>query len=93
MQRISIVVEALQDLAVRKPGQAYMVLPGRARQPQQTAAAPHRRDRNRKYGNPVVLGFQGRSQLEKRYGQDAEDMLSQPTTKLFYKSSEPRAAK
>ncbi len=27
---------------------------------------------NRKYGNPVVVGFQGRSQLEKRYGQDAE---------------------
>ncbi|HEY0308784.1 MAG TPA: type IV secretion system DNA-binding domain-containing protein, partial [Acidobacteriaceae bacterium] len=37
---------------------------------------------NRKYGNPVVLGFQGRSQLEKRYGQDAEAMLSQPATKL-----------
>ena len=48
---------------------------------------------NRKYGNPVVLGFQGRSQLEKRYGQDAEVMLSQPATKLFFKTTEPRAAK
>jgi type IV secretory pathway TraG/TraD family ATPase VirD4 len=48
---------------------------------------------NRKYGNPVVLGFQGRSQLEKRYGQDAESMLSQPATKVFFKTSEPRAAK
>jgi hypothetical protein len=48
---------------------------------------------NRKYGNPVVLGFQGRSQLEKRYGQDAEAMLSQPVTKVFLKTSEPRAAK
>ena len=48
---------------------------------------------NRKYGNPVVLGFQGRSQLEKRYGQDAEAMLSQPATKVFFKTSEPRAAK
>ena len=48
---------------------------------------------NRKYGNPVVLGFQGRSQLEKRYGQDAETMLSQPATKVFLKTSEPRAAK
>ena len=48
---------------------------------------------NRKYGNPVVLGFQGRSQLEKRYGQDAEAMLSQPVTKVFFKTSEPRAAK
>jgi type IV secretory pathway TraG/TraD family ATPase VirD4 len=48
---------------------------------------------NRKYGNPVVMGFQGRSQLEKRYGQDAEVMLSQPATKIFFKTSEPRAAK
>jgi hypothetical protein len=48
---------------------------------------------NRKYGNPVVLGFQGRSQLEKRYGQDAEAMLSQPATNVFFKTSEPRAAK
>jgi hypothetical protein len=48
---------------------------------------------SRKYGNPVVLGFQGRSQLEKRYGHDAEVMLSQPATKIFFKTSEPRAAK
>jgi hypothetical protein len=39
------------------------------------------------------MGFQGRSQLEKRYGQDAETMLSQPATKIFFKTSEPRAAK
>jgi hypothetical protein len=48
---------------------------------------------SRKYGNPVVLGFQGRSQFEKRYGQDAETMLSQPATKIFFRTSEPRAAK
>ena len=48
---------------------------------------------NRKYGNPVVLALQGRSQMEKRYGQDAEAMLSQPATKIFFKTSEPRAAK
>jgi type IV secretory pathway TraG/TraD family ATPase VirD4 len=48
---------------------------------------------NRKYGNPVVIGLQGRSQIEKRYGQDAEAMLSQPATKIFLKTSEPRAAK
>jgi len=40
-----------------------------------------------------VLGFQGRSQMEKRYGQDAEAMLSQPATKVFFRTSEPRAAK
>jgi type IV secretory pathway TraG/TraD family ATPase VirD4 len=48
---------------------------------------------NRKHGNAIVLSFQVRSQLEKRYGQDAEAMLSQPATKIFFKTSEPRAAK
>jgi hypothetical protein len=47
----------------------------------------------RKSHNPVVLGFQGRSQLEARYGLDAEAMLSQPATKVFLRTSEPRAAK
>ena len=48
---------------------------------------------NRKSNNPIILGFQGRSQLEARYGQDAEAMLSQPATKIFLRTSEPRAAK
>ena len=48
---------------------------------------------NRKSNNPVVLGFQGRSQLETRYGHDAEAMLSQPSTKIFLRTSEPHAAK
>lgn len=48
---------------------------------------------NRKSNNPVILGFQGRSQLEARYGEDAEAMLSQPATKIFLKTSEPRAAR
>lgn len=48
---------------------------------------------NRKSNNPVILGFQGRSQLETRYGHDAEAMLSQPATKIFLRTSEPRAAK
>jgi hypothetical protein len=48
---------------------------------------------NRKSGNPVVLGFQGRSQLETRYGHDAEAMLSQPATKIFFRTGEAHAAK
>jgi hypothetical protein len=48
---------------------------------------------NRKSHNPVVLGFQGRSQLETRYGHDAEAMLSQPATKIFLGTTEPHAAK
>jgi type IV secretory pathway TraG/TraD family ATPase VirD4 len=48
---------------------------------------------NRKSNNPVVLGFQGRSQLETRYGHEAEAMMSQPATKIFLRTSEPHAAK
>jgi hypothetical protein len=47
---------------------------------------------NRKSNNPVVLGFQGRSQLETRYGHEAEAMLSQPATKIFLRTSECHAA-
>ena len=47
----------------------------------------------RKSNSPLVLGFQGRSQLAKRYGLDAEAMLSQPATKIFFRTSEPEAAR
>lgn len=40
-----------------------------------------------------MLGFQGRSQLEARYVLDAEAMLSQPATKVFLRTSEPKSAK
>jgi len=49
--------------------------------------------RNRKTNNPVVLGFQGRSQLQKHYGLDAEVMFSQPGTKVFLRTSESDSAK
>ena len=47
---------------------------------------------NRKSNNPMVLGFQGKAQLETLYGYLAEVMLSQPATKMFLKTSEPNAA-
>jgi hypothetical protein len=43
--------------------------------------------------NPVVLGFQGRKQMEENYGPIAETMLSMPGTKIFLRTSEPRSAK
>jgi len=39
-----------------------------------------------------VLGFQGKAQLEYIYGHMAEVMLSQPATKIFLKTTEPKAA-
>src|ERR1019366_7104980 len=47
---------------------------------------------NRKSRNPIVLGFQGKAQLEVIYGHLAEVMLSQPATKIFLKTTEPKAA-
>jgi len=47
---------------------------------------------SRKSRNPLVLGFQGKAQLEDIYGRLAEVMLSQPATKVFMKTTEPRAA-
>jgi type IV secretory pathway TraG/TraD family ATPase VirD4 len=47
---------------------------------------------NRKSKNPLVLGFQGKAQLEMIYGHLAEVMLSQPATKIFLKTTEPKAA-
>ncbi len=46
---------------------------------------------NRKSRNPVVLGFQGKAQLEYLYGHLAEVMLSQPATSVWLTTKEPNA--
>ena len=46
----------------------------------------------RKSNSPMVLGFQGKAQVEALYGHIAEAMLSQPATKFFFKTSEPHAS-
>jgi hypothetical protein len=46
---------------------------------------------NRKSNNPVILGFQGKAQLEYLYGHLAEVMLSQPATNIWLKTKEPNA--
>src|SRR5260370_42239005 len=43
---------------------------------------------NRKSNNPVILGFQGKAQLEVLYGHLADVMLSQPTTSISLKPEE-----
>src|SRR5436305_12398025 len=48
---------------------------------------------SRKAGNPVVLGFQGRSQVEELYGRKAEAMLSQAGTKIFLRTAEANSSK
>jgi type IV secretory pathway TraG/TraD family ATPase VirD4 len=46
---------------------------------------------NRKSRNPLILGFQGKAQLEYIYGHLAEVMLSQPATNIWLKTKEPKA--
>ena len=48
---------------------------------------------NRKSNNPIILGLQGKAQLEVIYSPLlAQVMLSQPATKIFLKTTEPNAA-
>ena len=48
---------------------------------------------NRKWGNPIVLGFQNPSQIEANYGQQASSMLSQPASKMYFRVSDPASAR
>jgi type IV secretory pathway TraG/TraD family ATPase VirD4 len=49
--------------------------------------------KQRKSDNPIVLGFQGMSQLDAVYGKKAETILSQAYTNVVLRTREPRAAK
>src|SRR6266702_6056634 len=47
---------------------------------------------SRKSNNPMILGFQGKAQIETLYGTISEALLSQPATRIYLKTSEPMAA-
>ncbi|MFL6448099.1 MAG: type IV secretion system DNA-binding domain-containing protein [Bryobacteraceae bacterium] len=49
--------------------------------------------KQRKSDNPIVLGFQGMSQLDAIYGKKAETILSQAYTNIVLRTREPRTAK
>ena len=49
--------------------------------------------KQRKSDNPIVLGFQGMSQLDALYGKKAETILSQAYTNIILRTREPRAAR
>jgi hypothetical protein len=76
------------DTARRKTWFVLDELASLQRLPQLTTAVTE----NRKSNNPMVLGFQGKAQVEALYGHVAEAMLSQPATKVFLKTSEPYAS-
>jgi len=76
------------DTGLRKTWFVLDELATLQRLPQLTTAVTE----NRKSNNPMVLGFQGKAQVEALYGHVAEAMLSQPATKIFLKTSEPYAS-
>ncbi|HEX7362243.1 MAG TPA: type IV secretion system DNA-binding domain-containing protein [Bryobacteraceae bacterium] len=80
--------------STRRPGQArvWMVLDELASLnalPQLHSALT----KQRKSDNPIVLGFQGMSQLDALYGKRAETILSQAFTNIVLRTREARAAK
>ena len=52
---------------------------------------PKAMTQNRKSNNPMVLGFQGKDQIETFYGKLGKTMLSQPNTRIYLKTGEPDA--
>jgi type IV secretory pathway TraG/TraD family ATPase VirD4 len=94
LQSVWIDMLILRLLSEPKPGQkrVWFVLDELAslqRLPQLTTALTE----NRKSNNPIILGFQGKAQLEVIYGHMAEVMLSQPSTSIYLKTKEPKAGK
>jgi type IV secretory pathway TraG/TraD family ATPase VirD4 len=71
-----------EESAKRKTWFVLDELASLQRLPQLTTAVTE----NRKSNNPMVLGFQGKAQVEALYGHVAEAMLSQPATKIFLNS-------
>ena len=86
-----LVLRTMDDGATnkRKTWFIFDELASLQRLPQLTTAVTE----SRKSNIPMVLGFQGKAQIEALYGHIAESLLSQPATKIYLKTSEPNAAK
>jgi len=76
-----------ESITTRKTWFVLDELASLQRLPQLTTAITE----SRKSNCPIVLGFQGKAQVEVLYGHITEAMLSQPMTKIFLKTSEPNA--
>lgn len=84
--------EASTDAEEEKPRRAWFIfdeLPLLQKLPKLHDAIT----RNRKSNHPIILSFQGRSQLQKHYGLDAVVMLASPGSKFFLRTSEAESAK
>lgn len=89
---IDLLVLRLMSAPTKKQNKVWFVLDELAslqRLPQLHTAITE----SRKSNNPIILGLQGKAQLEDIYRPLlAQVMLSQPATKIFLKTTEPNAA-
>src|SRR5882762_4261095 len=70
---------------------ARVVRDRRAGELAEAPSTPYRNYGKSKKQESVILGFQGKAQLEYLYGHLAEVMLSQPATSIWLKTKEPTA--
>ena len=88
---LDLLLMRLMDPAGQSPPRVWLVL-DELSSLQRLPQLPTVMAEGRKSNISIVVGFQGRSQIDSIYGHPAEAMLSQPMTKVFFRTSEPNAA-
>ena len=81
----------LQGEADEDANRCWLVL-DEVQELQRLPQLPKALTRQRKSGNPIVIGFQGMSQIDANYGKQAETMLSQPFYNFILRTQESRAS-
>ncbi len=88
---LDMLILKLQSDAEPGANRCWLVL-DEVQQLQKLPQLPQALTRQRKSGNPIVIGFQGMAQIDASYGKQAEVMLSQPFTNFILRTREARAA-
>ena len=89
---LDMLILKLQGEADEDANRCWLVL-DEVQELQRLPQLPKALTRQRKSGNPIVIGFQGMSQIDANYGKQAETMLSQPFYNFILRTQESRAAK
>lgn len=88
---LDMLILKLQGDADEDANRCWLVL-DEVQELQRLPQLPKALTRQRKSGNPIVIGFQGMSQIDANYGKQAETMLSQPFYNFILRTQESRAS-
>jgi hypothetical protein len=88
---LDMLILKLQGEADDDANRCWLVL-DEVQELQRLPQLPKALTRQRKSGNPIVIGFQGMAQIDANYGKQAETMLSQPFYNFILRTQESRAA-